>query len=112
MDIMQQEIIGPITPIMPFDDFEEAVALANDTRYGLTAYIFTNDLKRAMLAMQSINFGEVYINKIGPEQLQGFHTGYRLSGQGGDDGTHGLDHYYRKRTVYVGYGDDSPAGQA
>jgi lactaldehyde dehydrogenase/glycolaldehyde dehydrogenase len=112
MDIMQQEIFGPITPIMPFDDFEEAVALANDTRYGLTAYIFTNDLKRAMRAMQSINFGEVYINKIGPEQLQGFHTGYRLSGQGGDDGTHGLDHYYRKRTVYVGYGDDSPAGQA
>ncbi|GAC1334988.1 MAG: hypothetical protein NVSMB22_27570 [Chloroflexota bacterium] len=109
MDIMQQEIFGPITPIMPFDDFEEAVTLANDTRYGLTAYLFTNDLKRAMRAVEAIRFGEVYINKIGPEQLQGFHGGYGLSGQGGDDGVHGLDHYYRKKTVYVNYGDEPAA---
>ena len=109
MDIMQQEIFGPISPVMPFDDFEEAIALANDTRYGLSAYLFTNDLKRMMRAVQAINFGEVYINKIGPEQLQGFHTGYRLSGQGGDDGRHGFDHYFRKKTVYVNYGDKPTA---
>ena len=109
MDIMQQEIFGPISPVMPFDDFEEAIALANDTRYGLSAYLFTNDLKRMMRAVQAIDFGEVYINKIGPEQLQGFHTGYRLSGQGGDDGRHGFDHYFRKKTVYVNYGDKPPA---
>jgi len=109
MDIMQQEIFGPITPIMPFDDFEEAVALANDTTYGLSAYLFTNDLKRVMRAVQAVRFGEIYVNKIGPEQLQGFHTGYRLSGQGGDDGAHGLDHYYRKKTVYLSYGDKPAA---
>jgi lactaldehyde dehydrogenase/glycolaldehyde dehydrogenase len=109
MEIMQQEIFGPISPVMPFDDFEEAIALANDTRYGLSAYLFTNDLKRMMRAVQAINFGEVYINKIGPEQLQGFHTGYRLSGQGGDDGRHGFDHYFRKKTVYVNYGDQPTA---
>ncbi|MBA3947531.1 MAG: aldehyde dehydrogenase [Herpetosiphonaceae bacterium] len=108
MDIMQQEIFGPITPIMPFDDFDEAIALANDSKYGLSAYLFTNDLKRMMRAVQDVRFGEVYINKIGPEQLQGFHTGYGLSGQGGDDGTHGLSHYYRKKTVYVSY-NDTPA---
>ncbi len=105
MDIMQQEVFGPITPIMPFDDFEEAIALANDTRYGLSAYLFTRDIQHMMRAVQAIRFGEVYINKIGPEQLQGFHTGYGLSGQGGDDGAHGLDHYFRKKTVYVNYGD-------
>lgn len=109
MDIMQQEIFGPITPVMAFEDFEEAVALANDTRYGLAAYLFTNDLKKAMRAVQAIRFGEVYINKVGPEQLQGFHTGYGLSGQAGDDGHHGLDHYFRKKTVYLNYGD-TPAG--
>ena len=109
MDIMQQEIFGPISPVMRFDDFEEAIGLANDTRYGLSAYLFTNDLKRMMRAVQAINFGEVYINKIGPEQLQGFHTGYRLSGQGGDDGRHGFDHYFRKKTVYVNYGDKPTA---
>jgi lactaldehyde dehydrogenase / glycolaldehyde dehydrogenase len=110
MDIMQQEIFGPISPVMAFDDFEEAIALANDSKYGLTAYLFTDDLKRMMRAVQAIRFGEVYINRIGPEQFQGFHTGYRLSGMGGDDGRHGFDHYFRKKTVYVNYGTPPTAG--
>jgi lactaldehyde dehydrogenase / glycolaldehyde dehydrogenase len=110
MDIMQQEIFGPISPIMAFDDFDEAIALANDTRYGLSAYLFTNDVKRMMRAVQAIRSGEVYINKIGPEQFQGFHTGFGLSGLGGDDGHHGFDHYFRKKTVYVNYGDTPPGG--
>lgn len=110
MDIMQQETFGPISPVMAFDDFEEAIALANDSKYGLSAYLFTSDLKRMMRAVQAVRFGEVYINKIGPEQLQGFHTGYGLSGMGGDDGHHGFDHYFRKKTVYVNYGDTLASG--
>jgi lactaldehyde dehydrogenase / glycolaldehyde dehydrogenase len=110
MDIMQQEIFGPISPVMAFDDFEEAISLANDSRYGLTAYLFTNDFRRMMRAVQAIRSGEIYINKIGPEQFQGFHTGYGLSGMGGDDGQHGYDHYFRKKTVYVNYGDTSTEG--
>lgn len=110
MDIMQNEIFGPVSPVMPFDEWEEAIALANDTRYGLSAYLFTNDLKRMMRAVRSVRFGEIYINKIGPEQFQGFHAGYGLSGMGGDDGRHGFDHYFRKKTVYVSYGDSSSAG--
>ena len=110
MDIMQQEIFGPISPVMALEDFEEAIALANDTKYGLSAYLFTNDLKRTMRAVQAVRSGEVYINKIGPEQFQGFHTGYGLSGLGGDDGHHGFDHYFRKKTVYVNYGDTATEG--
>ncbi len=110
MDIMQQEIFGPISPVMAFDEWDEAVALANDTPYGLSAYVFTNDLKRMMHAVEAVRFGEVYINKIGPEQFQGFHTGYGLSGMGGDDGHHGFDHYFRKKTIYVNYGDVSTDG--
>jgi lactaldehyde dehydrogenase / glycolaldehyde dehydrogenase len=110
MDIMQQEIFGPVTPIMPFDDFDEAIALANDSRYGLSAYVFTNDLTRMMRAVQALRSGEVYINKIGPEQFQGFHTGYGLSGMGGDDGRHGFDHYFRKKTVYLNYGEPQTSG--
>ncbi len=105
MDIMQQEVFGPITPVMAFDDFEEAVALANETRYGLSAYLFTNDLRRVMRAVQAVRFGEIYVNKIGPEQLQGFHVGYGWSGQGGEDGRHGIERYSRKKTVYLNYGD-------
>ena len=105
MDIMQREVFGPVLPIQPFDDFEEVIELANDSPYGLTAYLFTSNLHKAMRAIDDIHFGEVYINKIGPEQLQGFHTGYRLSGIGGDDGPYGYEKYLRRKTVYLHYGD-------
>ncbi len=105
MEIVQQEVFGPVLPIQPFDDFEQAIDLANDSRYGLTAYVFTSDFGRAMRAVDDIDFGEVYVNKIGPEQLQGFHTGYRLSGMGGDDGPYGYERYFRRKTVYLRYGE-------
>lgn len=105
MEIVQSEVFGPVLPIQPFEDFEEAVGLANDSRYGLTAYVFTSDLHRAMRAVDDVDFGEVYVNKIGPEQLQGFHQGYRLSGMGGDDGQYGYERYFHRKTVYLRYGD-------
>jgi lactaldehyde dehydrogenase / glycolaldehyde dehydrogenase len=105
MDIIQREVFGPVLPIQPFDDFEEVIELANDSAYGLSAYLFTSNLHKAMRAIDDINFGEVYINKIGPEQLQGFHTGYRLSGIGGDDGPYGYEKYLRRKTVYLHYED-------
>jgi lactaldehyde dehydrogenase / glycolaldehyde dehydrogenase len=105
MDIVQQEVFGPVLPIQPFEDFEEVLELANDSRYGLTAYVFTSNLHKAMRAIDEINFGEVYVNKIGPEQVQGFHTGYRLSGIGGDDGPYGYERYLRRKTVYLHYED-------
>jgi lactaldehyde dehydrogenase / glycolaldehyde dehydrogenase len=104
MDIMQREVFGPVLPIQPFDDFEEVIERANDSPYGLTAYLFTSNLHKAMRAIDEIQFGEVYINKIGPEQLQGFHSGYRLSGMG-DDGPYGYEKYLRRKTVYLHYGD-------
>src|SRR5918994_714714 len=110
MDIVQREVFGPVLPIQPFDDFDEVVNLANDSPYGLTAYVFTSDLHKAMRAIDDIDFGEIYVNKIGPEQLQRFHTGYRLSGMGGDDGPYGYERYLRRKTVYLHYeGFGTPA---
>jgi lactaldehyde dehydrogenase/glycolaldehyde dehydrogenase len=110
MDIVQREVFGPVLPIQPFEDFDEVVNLANDSPYGLSAYVFTSDLHKAMRAIDDIDFGEIYVNKIGPEQLQGFHTGYRLSGMGGDDGPYGYERYLRKKTVYLHYdGFGTPA---
>jgi lactaldehyde dehydrogenase / glycolaldehyde dehydrogenase len=110
MEIVQREVFGPVLPIQPFDDFDEVVGFANDSPYGLTAYVFTSDLHRAMRAIDDIDFGEIYVNKIGPEQLQGFHTGYRLSGMGGDDGPYGYERYLRRKTAYLHYdGFGTPA---
>lgn len=108
MAIMHDEIFGPVVPVMKVAGFDEAVSVANDSRYGLSAYLFTRDYRRIMRAVQDVRFGELYINRIGPEALQGFHTGYRNSGPGGDDGVHGLESYLRKKTVYVNWSDRSP----
>ncbi len=108
MAIMQNEIFGPVVPVMKVGSFDEAAAIANDCRYGLSAYLFTNDFAKIMRAVNDVNFGEIYVNRVGPEALQGFHTGYRNSGVGGDDGVHGLEAYMRKKTVYANYSGRSP----
>lgn len=101
--IMHQEVFGPVVPIVPFTSFGEAIVIANQSDYGLSAYLFTNRMDDIMQAVSEISFGEVYVNRIGPEALQGYHTGYRYSGPGGDDGIHGLDTYLAKKTVYMNY---------
>ena len=65
--------------------------------------LITNDMPKIMRTVQDVDFGEIYINRIGPESLQGFHVGYRQSGVGGDDGTAGLELYLKKKTVYLNY---------
>jgi lactaldehyde dehydrogenase/glycolaldehyde dehydrogenase len=103
MPILSREIFGPVVPILPFATLEEAITIGNDSRYGLSAYLFTRDMPTIMEVVTELSFGEVYVNRVGPEALQGYHTGYRDSGPGGDDGAHGLDAYLRKKTVYVNY---------
>jgi lactaldehyde dehydrogenase/glycolaldehyde dehydrogenase len=103
MRIMQEEVFGPVVPIMEFSTFEEAMSLANDSRYGLAAYLFTNDLSRVMRAVNSIECGELYVNRGPGESIHGYHTGWKQSGIGGDDGKHGLEHYLQRKTVYLKY---------
>jgi lactaldehyde dehydrogenase/glycolaldehyde dehydrogenase len=101
MAIMRDETFGPVTPIARFSSWAEVAQRANDSRYGLSAYVYTSDLGAAMAAMDDLDIGEIYLNRVGPEELNGFHVGYRESGLGGDDGPHGLDLYFRRQTVYL-----------
>jgi len=101
MDIIQREVFGPVLPVVPFDDFDEVMAMANDTEYGLTSAIFTRDLKIAMQAARTLQFGETYINRAPSEAMQAFHGGWKHSGIGGADGKHGLEEYLQKQVVYV-----------
>jgi lactaldehyde dehydrogenase / glycolaldehyde dehydrogenase len=104
MEIVQREVFGPVLPILPFDDHDQVIGWANSTDYGLTSYVFTESLRTAMRATDELEFGEVYVNEVGPEQFQAFHSGWKLSGLGGDDGRHGYDRYVRRKTVYLRYG--------
>jgi lactaldehyde dehydrogenase/glycolaldehyde dehydrogenase len=101
MAIMRQEIFGPVLPIQIVEDLDEAIALANDSDYGLTSSIYTSSLSAAMRASNELDFGETYINRENFEAMQGFHAGARKSGIGGADGKHGLYEYTHTHVVYI-----------
>jgi lactaldehyde dehydrogenase/glycolaldehyde dehydrogenase len=103
MDIMKQEIFGPIVPVMRISSFEQALELANDSDYGLSAYLFTRDMNKALRITNELHFGEIYINRGNGEAVNAFHNGFRLSGLGGEDGKYGLEGYLQKKTVYLNY---------
>jgi len=103
MDIMQHETFGPVLPVMKFSTLDEAIALANDSDYGLTSSIFTCNLNTAMLALKRLKFGETYVNREHFEAMQGFHAGWRKSGIGGADGRHGLEEYLQTHVAYLQY---------
>jgi lactaldehyde dehydrogenase/glycolaldehyde dehydrogenase len=103
MEIMQEEIFGPVLPIATFKTLDEAIELANDCQYGLTSAIFTQNVDTMMRASNELKFGETYVNRESFEAIQGFHAGWRKSGIGGADGKHGLEEYLQTHVVYVQY---------
>ncbi len=105
MEVMQEEVFGVVSPIARVNSYEEALALANDSQYGLAAFLFTNDNRNIQRAVLELEFGEIYVNRPMGEQRQGFHNGYKLSGTGGEDGKYGMENYLEKKTMYVNFSD-------
>ena len=101
MEVMTKEVFGPVLPMQIVDSLDEAIALGNDSDYGLTSSIFTRDLNAAMKAVRELRFGETYINREHFEAMQGFHAGRRKSGIGGADGKHGLYEHMETQVVYM-----------
>lgn len=71
MDIIHEETFGPVLPVVAFSTLDEALAMANDSDYGLTSSIYTRDLNVAMKAIKGLKFGETYINRENFEAMQG-----------------------------------------
>jgi D-glyceraldehyde dehydrogenase (NADP+) len=112
MRIFREEIFGPVIGAMKVgDDFDEVIELANDSDYGLASYLFTKDVSLAMKAAREIKFGELYINMPGPEATQGYHTGFRMSGQAGENSRYGVEEYVKVKNVYIDYSKDPTAGE-
>jgi lactaldehyde dehydrogenase/glycolaldehyde dehydrogenase len=103
LPIMQQEVFGPVIPVMTVTDLDEGLKVANESNYGLSAYVFTKDLRRLMRLVRELRFGEIYVNRPGGDAVHAYHAGIRHSGVGGEDGKYGLDGYFQKKTIYVNY---------
>ena len=97
-----EELFGPVMPVTSFDDLDEAIALANDTSYGLAAYVFTNDLKSALRAAEGLEFGIVGVNEWAANGTEGPFTGWKQSGIGSESGAEGFHEYVETKLVSIG----------
>ncbi len=102
-ELFQEEVFGPVIGAMPVDDLEDLFRYANDSKYGLASYLFTSDPDLIFRATEGIKFGELYVNMPGPESSQGYHTGFRLTGQAGEGSKYGIEEYLKLKNIYVDY---------
>ena len=103
--IFREEIFGPVVAITPFDGDAEALKLANDTPYGLAAYLWTNDLTRAHTFAQSVEAGMVWLNSHNVRDLRTPFGGVKASGLGHEGGYRSLDFYSDQQAVHITLGD-------
>ena len=102
MTIAREEIFGPVLAVLTFDDFEQGVALANRTIYGLAAGIWTKDIQKAHRAARAIRAGTVWINSYNYYDAGAPFGGFKASGFGRVLGRDALDGYLETKTVWVG----------
>ena len=103
--IFQEEIFGPVVAITPFTSDEEALQLANDTKYGLAAYIWTSDLKRAHNFSQAVESGMVWLNSNNVRDLRTPFGGVKASGLGHEGGYRSIDFYTEQQSVHINLGE-------
>jgi betaine-aldehyde dehydrogenase len=101
MTIVREEIFGPVVAVMRFRDEAGAIAMANDSMYGLSGSIFTRDIGRAMRVARAVETGNLSINSGSSVHLEAPFGGVKHSGLGRELGLAALDHYSEWKTVYI-----------
>ena len=99
MTIAREEIFGPVLAIIPYEDEDEAVRIANDTPYGLSGYVSSSDMDRARAVAQRLRTGMVHINNASLDALAPF-GGYKQSGNGREWGPHGIEEFLEVKSIY------------
>ena len=99
--VLDEEIFGPVAPVATFDDEEAAVAAANDTQYGLVAYVYTRDLKRALRVSEALETGMVGLNQGIVSNAAAPFGGVKHSGFGREGGKEGIEEYLETKYVAI-----------
>jgi acyl-CoA reductase-like NAD-dependent aldehyde dehydrogenase len=100
--LFSDEIFGPVLPIAAFDETAEAIERANATRAGLSAYVWTNDLRIARETTEALEFGLIGLNDWSPQATEGPFAGWKESGIGRESGQEGLDEYLETKLISTG----------
>jgi betaine-aldehyde dehydrogenase len=109
MDIVRQEIFGPVMAVLEFTDEDEVIERANATEFGLAAGVFTNDLTRAHRVIARLQAGTCWINHYNITPIELPFGGVKMSGLGRENGRAAIEHYTQLKSVYVALGDiDAP----
>jgi succinate-semialdehyde dehydrogenase / glutarate-semialdehyde dehydrogenase len=93
MLIYREETFGPVAPVIPFDDADDVLAMANDTSYGLAAYVYTQNMSRAIRTFEGLQFGIIGINDINPTSAAAPFGGMKESGLGREGAREGIEEY-------------------
>ena len=105
MRVCQEEIFGPVMAVIEFETEEEALAMANDVRYGLAGFVWTNNLKRAHRLAQAIEAGMIWINSQNVRDLRIPFGGMKDSGIGREGGYYSFEFYTEPKVIHVAIGD-------
>ncbi len=101
MLVMTEETFGPVVGVMPVDTLDEAITYANDTRFGLAAYVFTQNMSAALQAGEALEAGSVWLNNIHRSYNEAPFGGFKESGLGREKSHYGLDEYLELKTIYL-----------
>jgi betaine-aldehyde dehydrogenase len=104
--IAREEIFGPVAAVIPFDDEEEALKIANDTHYGLAAAVWTRDIFKAMRSVKAMRAGIVWVNSMQPTYVEAPWGGYKQSGIGRELGKWGVEEYLQVKHVFINLSED------
>ncbi|MDT4813308.1 Betaine aldehyde dehydrogenase [compost metagenome] len=108
MRIAREEVFGPVLSIIPFDDEDEAISIANDTPYGLAAGVWTSDIRRAFRVTDQVRAGTVWVNTYRAVSFMAPFGGYKQSGIGRENGQVAIEDYLQTKSVWVNLADDVP----
>jgi succinate-semialdehyde dehydrogenase/glutarate-semialdehyde dehydrogenase len=107
-DLRYEEIFGPVAPVFSFDSEEEAIAAANDTEYGLVAYVYTSDLSRALRVIEGLEVGMVGLNQGMVSNAAAPFGGVKQSGFGREGGYEGIEEYLETKYIAINLPAEAP----
>lgn len=109
MTIAREEIFGPVAAVIPFEDEAEAIAIANDTPYGLAGAVWTRDIFKAMRVTKAVRAGIFWVNHMQPTYCEAPWGGYKQSGTGRELGKYGVENFLETKQVHINL-NEGPMG--
>jgi len=106
MDIAQEEVFGPVLAVIPFDGEDDAIRIANATRYGLAAGVWTESLPRALRMTRALQAGQIWVNTYRAMAVQAPFGGFKESGFGREKGEDALHEFLASKNVMIDFSND------